>query len=93
MEILLVNLGVHQTTRCAIDDAWLRDSRIFAEQRLLSFDLMYIGNVSAIELPLGCLAHVLALWLHKIIDGWLSILCRYVAIQSSSMQEAGRLVQ
>ena len=52
MEILLVNLRVHQTTRCAIDDTWLRDSRIFAEQRLLGFDLMDIGDISAIKLSL-----------------------------------------
>lgn len=93
MKILLVNLRVHQTTRCAIDDTWLRDSRIFTEQWLLGFDLMNIGNISAIKLSLRCLAHVLALWLDKVIDGWLSILSRYVAIQSSSMQEACGLVQ
>ena len=93
IEILLVDLRVHQTTRCAIDYTWLRDSRIFAKQRLLCFDLMDIGDISAIKLSLRCLAHVLALWLDKVIDGWLRILSRYVAIQSSSMQEACGLVQ
>lgn len=94
VEILLIDLRVvHQTTRCAIDDTWLWDSRIFAEQRLLGFDLIDIGDISAIELSLRCLAHVLALWLHKVIDGWLSILSGNVAIQSSSMQEACGLVQ
>lgn len=99
MEILLVNMRlIHQTTRRAIDDAWLWDSRIFTEQLLLSrsFHSLNVGDITPIELSLRCLTHILDLRFHKVVDCGsirFRIFVRNVAIQSCSMQEAGRLVQ
>lgn len=96
IKILLVCMRIHQTTSRAIDDAWLRDSRIFTEQLLLGFHRMNVGYVATIELSLRSLAHVLNLRFHKVVDCCsveFGIFGRNVSIQSGSMQEASRLVQ